>query len=127
MVDEREIVRQHTNPRPGYESTDGRPAAPYGAKSERSGVMIVAVVAIVVILGLLLVFAGGGDDDVVVEPTATEEAPAAGTPVVEPDAAPLQGDAVAPTEVPSAPAEAPEETAPPADAEPVEAVPAETQ
>ena len=126
MVDEREIVRQHTNPRPGYEATDGRPAAPYGARSERSGVMIVAVVAIVVILGLWLVFAGG-DDDVVVEPTATEQAPAAETPVVEPEAAPLEGDAVAPTEVPSAPAEAPEETAPPADAEPVEAVPAETQ
>ncbi len=126
MVDEREIVRQHTNPRPGYETTDGRPAAPYGARSERGGVMIVAVVAIVVILGLLLVFAGGGDDDVVVEPAATEQAPEQ-VPVVEPDAAPLEGDAVAPTEVPSNPAEAPADTAPPADAAPEQTAPAEGQ
>ncbi|MHA3979423.1 hypothetical protein ACW9UR_17250 [Halovulum sp. GXIMD14794] len=123
MVDQREIVRQHTNPRPGYETTDGRPAAPYGAKSSKSGVMIAAIAAVVVILALLLVFAGG--DDEMVAPV--NEPALDGAPVVQPDAAPLEGDAVAPTEVPSNPAEAPEAGAPATEGVPEETAPAATQ
>lgn len=123
MIEQREIVRQHTNPRPGYDATDGRLNEPYGAKSSKSGVIIAAIAAVVVILALLLVFAGGDNDTVVPagEPLVQE------APVVAPDAAPLNGDAVAPTEVPSNPAEAPEAGAPATEGVPEETAPAANQ